>query len=157
MQPYLLELFGDAQAFGIAGLASAIIAGAQIVGGLIFFVATIAELNRTPFDLAEAEQELVAGFNVEYSGMKFAVFYLTEYLEALSMSVIVTTIFFGGWYGPGILDDWSVMIFGRFTSGLLWFFLKIPATLFRLPLRLPFSPWRPAAFRVRAGRGGAGR
>jgi len=88
----------------------------QPLGFLVFYLASSAEVNRTPFDLLEAESEIVAGFNIEYSGMKFAVFYLTEYLEALAMSAIVTTIFLGGWISP----------FGETViPGILWFLFKI--------------------------------
>ncbi|GAI79249.1 unnamed protein product, partial [marine sediment metagenome] len=72
---------------------------------------------RTPFDLMEADSELVAGFHIEYSGMKFALFYLVEYAEALVISAIVTTIFLGGWRGP-LLPPW------------LWFLLKVGLVFF---------------------------
>jgi NADH-quinone oxidoreductase subunit H len=72
----------------------------QPLGFLLFFIAGCAEINRSPFDLMEADSELVAGFHTEYSGMKFAAFYVTEYGEALVISSIVTTLFLGGWRGP---------------------------------------------------------
>ncbi len=72
----------------------------QPLGFLIFFMAASAEINRSPFDLLEAESEIVAGFNIEYSGMKFAVFYLNEYCEALAVSAIISVLFLGGWRGP---------------------------------------------------------
>jgi NADH-quinone oxidoreductase subunit H len=78
---------------------------------LIYLVAGIAEINRTPFDIPEAEQELVAGFNVEYSGMKFAMFFFAEYTNLFLVSAIATTLFLGGWNGP-FLPSW------------LWFFIK---------------------------------
>jgi NADH-quinone oxidoreductase subunit H len=83
----------------------------QPLGFLIFFTAACAEINRSPFDLMEADSELVAGFHTEYSGMKFAMFYLVEYAEAIAMSTIITTIFLGGWRGP-LLPPW------------LWFIVK---------------------------------
>jgi NADH-quinone oxidoreductase subunit H len=83
----------------------------QPLGCLIFFIAGCAEINRSPFDLFEADQELVAGFHTEYSGMKFAMFYLVEYAEAIAMSAIISTLFLGGWRGPW-LPPW------------LWFILK---------------------------------
>jgi NADH-quinone oxidoreductase subunit H len=83
----------------------------QPLGFLIFFAAACAEINRSPFDLMEADSELVAGFHTEYSGMKFAMFYLVEYAEAIAMSAIITTIFLGGWRGP-LLPPW------------LWFIVK---------------------------------
>jgi NADH-quinone oxidoreductase subunit H len=83
----------------------------QPLGFLIFFIAGCAEINRSPFDLMEADSELVAGFHTEYSGMKFALFYLVEYAEAIAISAIVTTLFLGGWRGP-LLPPW------------LWFIVK---------------------------------
>jgi len=83
----------------------------QPLGFLVFFTAACAEINRSPFDLMEADSELVAGFHTEYSGMKFAMFYLVEYAEAIAMSAIITTIFLGGWRGP-FLPPW------------LWFIIK---------------------------------
>jgi NADH-quinone oxidoreductase subunit H len=88
----------------------------QILGFAIYFVAATAEANRTPFDLPEAEQELVAGFNVEYSGMKFAMFFLAEFVNAFTISAIATTLFLGGWQPPlpGL----------AFIPSWLWFFGK---------------------------------
>lgn len=71
----------------------------QPLGFLTFFIAAVAELNRTPFDLAEAESELVAGYNTEYSGMRWAFFFLSEYANTVSASAIMATLFFGGWRG----------------------------------------------------------
>jgi NADH-quinone oxidoreductase subunit H len=85
---------------------------------LIMFVASIAEVNRTPFDLPEAESELVQGFNTEYSGMRFAMFYLSEYANLFTVSAVVVALFLGGWSSP----------FGAFMSGpvwgIFWFVLK---------------------------------
>ena len=83
----------------------------QPLGFLLFFTAACAEINRSPFDLMEADSELVAGFHTEYSGMKFAMFYLVEYAEAIAMSAVMTTLFLSGWRGPW-LPPW------------LWFILK---------------------------------
>jgi len=71
-------------------------------GAFIFFVASIAENGRAPFDLAEAESELVAGFNIEYSGLKFGMFYVADFLRAFTSALIFSTIFLGGWRGPGV-------------------------------------------------------
>ncbi len=71
------------------------------LGALIFFIASIAENGRAPFDLAEAESELVAGFNMEYSGLKFGMFYVADFLRAFTSAVIFSSIFLGGWRGPG--------------------------------------------------------
>jgi len=89
----------------------------QPLGFLLFFIAACAEINRSPFDLMEADSEIVAGFHTEYSGMKFAMFYLVEYAEALAMSAIITTLFLGGWRGP-VLPPW------------LWFLIKVVAVFF---------------------------
>jgi NADH-quinone oxidoreductase subunit H len=77
---------------------------------IIYFVASIAEINRTPFDIPEAESELVAGYITEYSGMKFAMFMLSEWVNMFTVSAIVASIFFGGWNSP----------FGDFLSGPIW-------------------------------------
>jgi NADH-quinone oxidoreductase subunit H len=72
----------------------------QPLGFLLFFTAGCAEINRSPFDLMEAEQELVAGFHTEYTGMKFAMFFLVDWGEAIALSTLITTLFLGGWKGP---------------------------------------------------------
>jgi NADH-quinone oxidoreductase subunit H len=94
----------------------------QVVGGLIFFIATLAELNRTPFDLAEAEQELVAGYLTEYSGMRFGLFFFAEYVNLVVISGIVSTLYFGGWRAP--LEVLA------FIPGPIWLFVKICALVF---------------------------
>jgi len=88
----------------------------QIVGGFIFFIASIAELNRTPFDLAEAEQEIVAGYLTEYSGMRWGMFYFAEYVNLIVVSMIVSTLYLGGWRAP--FESWNVI------PGPIWLFLK---------------------------------
>jgi len=74
----------------------------QIIGFLVFLVAAFAETNRLPFDLPEAESELVAGYHTEYSAMKFALFFMGEYMSMAVLSALAATLYFGGWYLPGI-------------------------------------------------------
>ncbi len=89
-----------------------------------YFVSAIAETNRLPFDLPEAENELVAGFHTEYSSMKFGMFFLTEYINMITVSAIATTLFFGGWHGPTFGPVWL-----RGILPLFWFVSKIVAFL----------------------------
>jgi NADH-quinone oxidoreductase subunit H len=92
----------------------------QPLGFLVFFTAALAEINRSPFDLFEADQEIIAGYQTEYSGMRFAMFYLVEYAEAIAMSAIISTLFLGGWRGP-FLPPWLWII----VKTLLVFFVFV--------------------------------
>lgn len=89
----------------------------QPLGFLIFLIAAVAETNRAPFDLPEAEQELIAGYQTEYGGFKFAMFYIGEYVAIVTMSALLTTLFWGGWWGPVL-------------PGPVWFVLKTLAFVF---------------------------
>lgn len=91
-------------------------------GALIFFIASIAENGRAPFDLAEAESELVAGFNIEYSGLKFGMFYVADFLRAFTSALIFSTIFLGGWRGPGV-ETFPVLggLYLALKSIVIWF------------------------------------
>jgi len=94
----------------------------QPIGFIVFFIASIAELNRTPFDLPESENELVAGYHVEYSGFRWAFFMLAEYVYLFAMSALITVIFLGGWLAPiGFLS---------FIPGAVWFSLKFSVVVF---------------------------
>jgi NADH-quinone oxidoreductase subunit H len=95
---------------------------------VIFLIAATAEVNHPPFDLVEAEQELVGGFNTEYTGIRFAIFFLAEFMNVITMSAIAVILFLGGPSGPGIgtnsgfVNTWIVPVF--------WFMVKLLALLF---------------------------
>lgn len=84
----------------------------QFVGFVIFFIAGLAETHRLPFDIPEAESELIAGFHSEYSGMKFGMFFVGEYVAITLISALIVTLFFGGWLGPSFLPP------------VIWFIIK---------------------------------
>ena len=94
----------------------------QIIGFVTYLISAIAETNRVPFDLPEAETELVAGFHTEYSALKFALFFMAEYVNMFTVSMLATTLFLGGWQGPFVdVFPWL---------GVVWFLLKVTFFLF---------------------------
>jgi NADH-quinone oxidoreductase subunit H len=100
----------------------------QFAGFLVFLVAGLAETNRAPFDLPEADAELVQGFQTEYSGMRFGSYLLAEYIELFVVSAIAVTFFLGGWMGPG--PGWldPIWMIGK-TLAMIFFFIWVRATL----------------------------
>lgn len=91
---------------------------------IVFFISILAETNRTPFDLAEAEAELVAGYHVEYSSLAFALFFLGEYANMILLSAVTTILFLGGWLPPVAMAPFT------WIPGLVWFILKVSFLLF---------------------------
>ncbi len=124
----------------------------QPLAFLLFFIGILAEVNRTPFDIPEAESELVAGFNIEYSSMRFALFFVAEYMNVFTVSLLTTLLFLGGWNGPALPDMvwllsktylvvfliiWVRATFPRFRVDQLMTFgwkLLVPAALINLML-----------------------
>jgi len=90
---------------------------------IVYFISGVAETNRAPFDVAEGESEIVAGFHVEYSGMLFAVFFLAEYLNMIMIAALTTTMFLGGWLSP--FQGTSLEFLFSWVPGVAWFFLKV--------------------------------
>ncbi len=118
----------------------------QPIGAGIFLIATLAEVNRAPFDMPEAEQELTAGYHTEYSGMKFALLFMAEYTKMIAISAIGATLFFGGYLGPDVINwliNLNLPLVGHVFAflqpaapyieplqGLIWMVLKIAILLF---------------------------
>jgi len=115
------------------------------LGALIFFIASIAEIGRSPFDLLEADSELVSGFNIEYSGLKFGMFYVADFLHAFTVAMIFATVFLGGWRGPFVQQ---VPILGLFYLAIktlvIWFigvWIRGSIPRFRIDQMLNFN-WK---------------
>jgi NADH-quinone oxidoreductase subunit H len=112
----------------------------QPLGFLIFFIGSLAEMNRSPFDLLEADSEIVAGYHIEYSGMKFAMFYLGEYGVALAYSGIIATLFLSGWQGPLLPPIiWFLVKVMIIFSAIVWIRSTLPR--FRVDQLMSFA-WK---------------
>ena len=113
--------------FGVIPRWNLVVTG--LVPFIVFLIAGTAELNRPPFDLVEAEQELVGGFHTEYSSIRFALFFLAEFMNTITMSAVIVTLFFGGPAGPVIVSEVAGVGIG-WLWGFVWFFLKLMVFLF---------------------------
>ena len=102
---------------------------AQPLGFVVFLIAGVAEARRIPFDLPEAENELVAGYHTEYSSMKFALFFMGEYLDLILISSMATTLFLGGWRGPFLPP---IVWFAGKTAAIIFLFIWLRSVLPRL-------------------------
>ena len=121
----------------------------QLLGCVIFIVSAFAETNRAPFDLVEAESELVAGFHTEYSGFRFGMFFMSEYLNLIAASAMIATLYFGGWSLPGIAFTgfWggvlSFLVFAAKTAFFIWVFVWVRWTVPRFRYdQLMFLGWK---------------
>ena len=113
--------------FGLIPRWNVIVTG--LVPFIVFLIAGTAELNRPPFDLVEAEQELVGGFHTEYSSIRFALFFLAEFMNTITMSAVIVTLFFGGPAGPVLVSE-VAGIGVAWAWGFVWFFVKLFVFLF---------------------------
>ncbi|HLC20695.1 MAG TPA: NADH-quinone oxidoreductase subunit NuoH [Candidatus Methylomirabilis sp.] len=118
----------------------------QPIGFLIFLICAIAETNRAPFDLPEAETELVAGFHVEYSSMKFAMYFMAEYANMITVSAMATTLFLGGWRGPLLPPVfWFVLKLFLFIFLFIWIRATLPRFRYDQLMRFGWKVLLPVA------------
>ena len=103
-----------------------------LIAFLLFFTAGVAETNRAPFDFPEAEQELVAGYHTEYSSMRFAMFFMAEYINMVTVSAVAVNLFLGGWHFPFVPEGYGWIMFLVKLAALLFFYLWLRWTLPRV-------------------------
>jgi len=124
----------------------------QFLGFIIFLIASTAEVVRSPFDLVEAEQELVGGYNTEFSSMKFALFFMSEYIKLVAMNAIAVTLFLGGWRFPGLrtLAEAITASFGATAGNAVFGLLSLGSFLLKVALLSFLSVWvRASVPRIR--------
>src|SRR5262249_5430749 len=115
----------------------------QFLGFVVFLLASTAEVVRAPFDLVEAEQELVGGYNTEYGSMKFALFFMSEYIKLVAMNAIAVTLFLGGWHFPGLYTLYQGVtdLFGQFAGAVAIGLTSLGAFLLKVTLVFVISVW----------------
>jgi NADH-quinone oxidoreductase subunit H len=121
---------------------------AQPIAFIVFLITALAETNRAPFDLPEAEAELVAGFHTEYSSMKWAMFFLGEYMNMIAISSIAVTLFLGGWLGPGpalLGPVWFLLKLGLLLFGFIWIRWTFPRLRYDQLMNLGWKVLLPVA------------
>jgi NADH-quinone oxidoreductase subunit H len=110
------------------------------ITALVFFISGIAESGRSPFDLVEAESEIVAGYHIEYSGMKFSLFFLGEFVHAFAVCAVITTVFLNGWQGP-LLPPWIWFFIKSFGVFFIMMWIKFTMPRFRIDQLMAFN-WK---------------
>jgi NADH-quinone oxidoreductase subunit H len=121
-------------------------AAPQFVGLVVFFIAGIAETNRPPFDLPEAETELVAGYQTEYSGMRYGLFAMAEYINMITLSGLAVTLFLGGWSGPVLPGPiWFLLKLGAFIFVFMWLRATLPRLRYDQLMRFGWKVLLPVA------------
>ena len=118
----------------------------QLVGFAVFVVAGVAETNRAPFDLPEAETELVAGYHTEYSGMRWGLFQMAEYINMITLSALAVTLFFGGYHGPWLPGPiWFLIKLALFVAVFIWIRASLPRLRYDQLMRLGWKVLLPIA------------